>query len=414
MLQRCSTTDFVTYVLPMAKQRLTDTTIRNLKPEPGKQYERWDSDVTGLGVRVSPQGTKSFVFVYRLGTRQRRMTVGQYPGLSLKEARSKAREYRQLVFQGRDPAEEKKDQRRNVFAFDEFVRHFIQTYGKPKNRTWEESERLLARYFVKVWRKRDIRQIKKADVTNVIDAIVAQGNPTSANRAFAQIRKLFNWAVERGYLESSPCQGLKAPAKSNSRERVLSDDEIAAIWTAAERMDYPFGTVVKLLLLTGQRRDEVASMRWDEIDLDDGLWTLPADRNKSNRAHVVPLTPQAIAILKNVPRAHEVLVFPARGRDNSVSGFSKWKRKLDTLSGVSDWTLHDIRRTVSTGLAELGVRIEVTERILNHKTGALGGVAGIYNRFGYLAEVRAALESWSDHVRGLVESPTIAELSDAK
>ena len=168
-------------------------------------------------------------------------------------------------------------------------------------------------------------------------------------------------------------------------------------------MGCPFGAFVQLLFLMGQRRNEVASMHWEDLDLEDGLWTLPAERNKSNRAHVVPLSPQVVSILKSIPRTHAVLVFPARGRDNPISGFSKWKRKLDSLSGASDWTLHDIRRTFSTGLAELGVRIEVTERILNHQSGALGGVAGVYNRFEYLPEKRVSLERWSDHVAELVE-----------
>ena len=404
MRHHCSTVQFVTYVLPMA-ERLTDVVIKKLKPKPDKQYERWDEVVRGLGVRVSPKGTKSFVFVYRLGSRQRRMTLGQYPGLSLKDARDQARECQYLVNKGGDPAQDKKEQHRDVFAFDEFVHHFIETYAKPKNRTWTTSERLLTRHFVKVWRKRDIRQIKKADVTIVIDEIVARGNPTSANRAFAQIRKLFNWAVERGYLDRSPCEGLKTPAKSNSRDRVLSDAEIESIWNAASEMGFPFGTVVKLLLLTGQRRDEVASLCWDDLDLEDGLWMLPAARNKSKREHVVPLTPQVVSILTGTPRTHNQLVFPARSRDNPISGFSKWKQELDRLSGTSGWRLHDIRRTFSTGLAELGVRIEVTERILNHKNGALGGVAGVYNRFGYLPEMREALERWSDHVDDLSEKP---------
>jgi integrase len=331
------------------------------------------------------------------------MTLGRYPELTLKDARGKARECKQLVFQGRDPAQEKIEERRDVFAFDDFVHHFIVTYAKPNNRTWEESERLLTRHFVKAWGKRDIRQLKKADVAIVINRIVEQGKKTSANSAFAQIRRLFSWAVEQDYLERSPCERMKRPAKSTSRERVLADDEIESIWNASTELGYPFGTVVKLLLLTGQRRDEVASMRWDDLDLEKGLWTQPAESNKSGREHAVPLIPKAISILKSVPLTHDQLVFPARGRNNPISGFSKWKRTLDSLSGTSDWRLHDIRRTVSTGLAELGVRIEVTERILNHKAGALGGVAGVYNRFGYLPEMREALERWSGHVAELVE-----------
>ena len=409
MLHHCSTIDFVTYVLPMARQRLTDTIIRNLKPDPGKQYERWDEVVGGLGIRVSPKGTKSFVFVYRLGSRQRRMTLGQYPGLSLKDARDQARECRYLVNKGGDPAWEKQQQHRDIFAFDEFVPHFIDTYAKPKNRRWQTSERLLTRYFVQTWRKRDIRQIKKADVTSILDGIVAQGHSTSANRAFAQNRRLFNWAVERGYIESSPCHGLKAPANSNSRDRVLSDDEIKSIWNAAERMDYPFGAVVKLLLLTGQRLNEVATMQWEDIDLEGRLWTLPADHNKSKRVHTVPLSPQAVAILKSAPRTHDVLVFPARGRDNPISGFSKWKAKLDRMSDVSDWRLHDIRRTVSTGFARLGVLQHVADRVLNHGMDATSSLARVYNRFEYLPERLEALERWSDHVSQIVQETGVKD-----
>ena len=195
MLCHRNTMYFVTYVLPMTKQRLTDTTIRNLKPEVGsstsvgmRTWAAWAYAFRRRGLNRSCSSTGS-----ALAAPYDRRAVS---GLSLKDARDVARAYRQLVFQGRDPAEEKKDQRRNVYAFDEFVRHFIETYGKPNNRTWKESERLLTRHFVKVWRKRDIRQIKKADVIAVLDGIVARGNGTSASRAFAQIRKLFNWAVE--------------------------------------------------------------------------------------------------------------------------------------------------------------------------------------------------------------------------
>ena len=380
-------------------ERLTDKLLSSLKPDPSKQFDVWDSTVTGLGLRVSPGGAKSFVLIYRLGTRSRRMTLGRYPILKLKDARNIARGHLQTASKGGDPAEEKKRQLRNSLAFNEYVQTFVETYAKPRNRTWKETETILNREFVSKWRKRNIRSIEKADVTHILDALVSRGKITSANRAFAQIRKLFNWAVERGDLEHSPCQGLRSPGKYRSRERVLSDAEINAVWNAADEMGYPFGAVIKLLFLTGQRLNEVASLKWSEIDLDEATWTLPADRNKSTREHIIPLSPQAVDVLKTVPKTQSEFLFPAHGAPhNPISGFSKWKEKLHQLSATSDWTLHDIRRTVSTGMAKLGVPPHVTERVLNHKTGTLGGVAGVYNRFGYLPEMCAALDQWAGHI----------------
>jgi integrase len=274
--------------------RLTDVSIRNLPSMPSGQYDVWDSAVTGLGVRVNTGGSKSFVLIYRLGTRPRRMTLGRYPSLKLKAARQTALDHQHTIRNGGDPAEEKKKQRLNSLAFNEYVKTFIDTYAKPRNRTWKETETILNREFVSKWRKRDIRKIAKADVTHILDELVGRNKITSANRAFAQIRKLFNWAVERGDLENSPCQGLKSPGKYNSRERVLSDAETVAVWNAADKMGYPFGAVIKLLFLTGQRLNDVASLRWSEIDLNEKTWTLPADRNKSTREHIIPLSPQAV------------------------------------------------------------------------------------------------------------------------
>ena len=234
----------------------------------------------------------------------------------------------------------------------------------------------------------------------MLDGMISR--PSAANRAFAAIRKFLNWCVERGYLEHSPCSGMKAPSKVISRDRVLSDEELTAIWLAAEKMGWPFGRVVQLLVLTAQRRNEVSGIRFQDIDQEEGLWTQPAMGNKSGRLHVVPLSPLALAIIRALPRVHDELVFPARGKNNPVSGYSKWKHKLDQLSGVKNWTLHDLRRTAATGMAGLGVPPHVVERILNHKTGVLGGVAGIYNRFAYQQEMSEALNQWSQHIENLI------------
>jgi integrase len=189
------------------------------------------------------------------------------------------------------------------------------------------------------------------------------------------------------------------PGKKKTRDRVLNDDELARIWVAAGLMGYPFGTLVRLLLVTAQRRSEVAGMRWRDLDVSRAMWTLPANFTKNGVAHVVPLVPAVVAILRDLPRIDEEFVFPARSQNGrALSGFSRSKERLAKLANVHAFTLHDLRRTAATGLASLGVAPHVIERLLNHVTGTLGGVAGVYNRFRYKDEVRGGLEIWTNHL----------------
>jgi integrase len=305
---------------------------------------------------------------------------------------------------GIDPANEKKLARDSYQSrlFPTVLDDFIENYAKRKTRSWRETDRILHQEFVAVWRKLPITQITRHTMNSVLDAIVKRGTPSAANHAFAAIRRFFNWCVERGHLDHSPCIGMKAPSKVVSRDRVLKDEELAAIWLAAEKMGWPFGSLVQLLILTGQRRNEISGLCWQHLDLDQGLWTQPAEGNKSARVHVVPLSPLASQIIRSLPRVHDKFVFPARGKDNPISGFSKWKRKLDELSGVRNWTLHDLRRTAATGMAALSVPPHIVELVLNHQSGTLGGIAGIYNRFQYLEERREALELWSKHFEDII------------
>jgi integrase len=228
----------------------------------------------------------------------------------------------------------------------------------------------------------------------VLDDTVEQGLPSAANHALSAIRKFFNWCVERGMLETSPCQGIKKPANNNARERVLDIDELAAVWKGASLVGYPFGPIVQLLILTAQRRNEVAQMQWSQIDLNAATWSLPSELTKNKRPHVVPLAPQSLALLKSLPRFTSDYVFPARGEHPAFAHFSRGKVRLDALAGVSEWTLHDLRRTTATHMAQLGVAPHVIERLLNHISGTFGGVAGVYNRFQYLDEMRAGLTAW--------------------
>jgi integrase len=209
--------------------------------------------------------------------------------------------------------------------------------------------------------------------------------------------------VERGLIEQSPAANIRPPLKENARDRVLADDELVRAWHAAEAIGFPVGPAVQLLLLTGQRRDEVSHMRWQEINLDNGTWTIPAERNKSGRLHVVPLSTLAISILRSVHQS-DAFVFWGRSPDTAINGWSRAKARLDELSGVSDWRLHDLRRTAATGMARLGFDPHVVERVLNHATTNAGPLARVYQRYAYEDEKRAALEAWGAEVESLCEA----------
>lgn len=383
---------------------LTDLQIRKLVAEAPERIEVWDARLPGFGIRVSAAGTKSFILLYRHKGRARRITLGRYPVLSLSDARGRAREALAEVARGEDPQSQKVVDRAGS-RFDEAVRVFVRTYCQQHNRqsTRRETQRLLEARFVRRWRARDVREISKANVLEIIDEAVNEGTPSAANHALATIRLFFNWCVDRGLVEVNPCIRLKMPAKAVSRDRVLADAEVRDIWNAACSMEYPFGTITQLLLLTAQRRNEVTQLRWSDLDFNAGIWSIPGEFTKNGVAHVVPLVPEAIEILKRVPRIDNDMLFPSRaGNGRAFSGFSKSKERLAALACVEPFTLHDLRRTAATRMAGLGVAPHVVERLLNHVAGILGGIAGVYNRFKYRDEVREALGLWTGYVRNLV------------
>lgn len=377
---------------------LTELAIRKLSPKGGARIEVWDDKMPGFGVRVSPRGTRSFVLMYYVAGRKRRLTLGRFPTMSLAKARQRAHEVLATIADGGTPELPEKSA---VIHFATVVDEFVVGHCARHNRASHahETERLLRARFASTWGERDIRSITRGEVLLVLDAAVAEGHSSTANHALAAVRKLFNWALERGLVDASPCTGISRPAPARARERVLSAVELGAVWHGARSLSAPFSQIVRLLVLTAQRRGEVAGMRWSEIDWTNAVWNIPAERTKNGRAHAVPLSPLALDVLKSAPKIHDTFVFPARGNDAATpSGFSKTKRRLDEYASVSDWTLHDLRRTAATHLAGMGVAPHVIERILNHTTGTLGGVAGIYNRFQYLPEMRAALERWADQI----------------
>lgn len=383
------------------QKKLTAKSIDALPPATGKRYEVHDTLLPGLQIRVSATGNKVWYVATRVHGRMRRIKIGNYPIVSLADARDKAREILRDIQLGVFETETEQ-----VPTFGEVVRDFIDKYAKPRNRDWKGTERILKKFAH--LNNKPITEIKRADVVKTLDHIVAGGAPVRANRALAAIKKVMSWCVDRGVIETSPVAGLKPPTKETARDRVLSADELQRCWAGADGEGYPFAQYMHLLILTMQRRGEVAGMRWSEIDLATGVWTLPAKRAKNANSHTVPLAPLALDILKSTPRfLGSDLVFTTNGT-TPISGFGRLKQRLDLAVGtdVDDWRLHDIRRTVATNMAMLGIAPHIIEAILNHRTGIVSGVAAIYNRHAYLDEKREALEQWADQLTRLQKHPS--------
>jgi integrase len=392
----------------MASTNLTDLKVKNLKNPAGDRLEVWDALLPGFGLRISPAGTKSFILMYRYAGHQRRETIGRYPLLSLSEARGRAKEILQKVGTGEDPVITKKPVKpRDTHLFPHVMADFVNLHCLRHNKpsTQRSTARLLKKEFLPHWQNRPVKDIEKGDILRILDAIVERGAPGAANHAYSAVSKFFGWCAERDIIAANPCADIKRPAQVNARDRVLSDAELVAIWRGVEVQGYPYAPIVKLLMLTGQRRGEVSRMEWQQLDFNSRTWSLPKEATKSKRAHTVPLADKALEVLQALPRVHDRLVFPAKGSTTTCfSGFGKCKQRLDDESGIADWTLHDLRRSAATGMARLGVDPHVVERVLNHSSGTFAGVAGVYNRFQYLPEMREALEKWQTQLFSLLDS----------
>ena len=385
-------------------------TIDALPPASGKRYEVRDTLLPGLLIRVSATGGKVWYLATRIEKRMRRLKLGVYPVLSLSDARQKAQGILRDISLGRhlEPPKE------TTPTLGEITTQFVELYAKPRNRDWRGTERILTKFAP--LSRTPINKINRCDVVRILDDMVAKGAPTRANRALAAIKKLMNWCIDRGVMETSPVASLKSPTKEVPRDRVLTDDELSMCWHAGASEGYPFAQFLWLLILTGQRRGEVSGMRWSEIDLDKGTWTLPAKRVKNATSHIVPLATLAISILQSVPRFQgSDLVFTTNGT-TPISGFGRFKRRLDEATGIDaeDWRFHDLRRTMATNMAMMRVQPHIIEAVLNHKTGIVSGVAATYNRHAYLDEKREALELWADHVEVLFGEDTCFQCESAR
>lgn len=390
---------------------LTDLSIKK-QPLPEKRREMPDGKITGLYLVLQPSGAKSWALRYRVAGRPAKLTIGPYPAIDLAAARKRAQEALGELAGGKDPAGAKKAAREAQKAanstadrVEAVANSFIERYVKRNvGASWaRETERLLRVEVIPEIGGKRIGDVTRADIHNLLDAMVDRGSPINANRLLAVLRRMFNWTVERGLVDRSPCDKIKAPAAETARDRVLSDDEIRAAWQAFENVAWPFGRIAQLLLLTGARRDEIAGARWSEIDLDAKTWTIAKERSKNGLAHEIPLSDAAIRIVKELRRIEgkDGFVFTTTGRA-PVSGWSRAKSHvdkamLDVMEGVTPvhWTFHDLRRTAASGMAGIGMAPHVVEAALNHRSGTIKGVAAVYNRYNYATEKRAALEAWA-------------------
>jgi integrase len=394
---------------------LTQLAIDKLKSGTSRR-EIPDGQVRGLFLIVQPSGKMAWAVRYRHFGRPRKLTIGGYPEISLKDARAAAMRALSSIAEGRDPAAEKQTakaaaraaRRQTSDTVEKVIEDFIRLYAKPNTRDWKEAARLLKQFAV-AWEGRRLAEISKADIHRILDGIVARGAPVGANRTFAQLRKMCRWAVSRGIIERSPCEGIDPPSTEKARDRVLSLDELRLVWSAADQLGFPFGPITKLLVLTGARRSEVGDMEWNELDLEQRTWTIPAARSKNRRQHTVPLSPQAVEIIKGLPRfAGSKLLFTPR--KTAPAGFARAKESLDrhitaaNVEPLAPWVLHDIRRSVATGLAGLGVNLPVIERCLNHVSGSFGGIVSIYQKHSFADEMRAAFDAWGRKIESLMDT----------
>lgn len=381
------------------RKALSVKAIEAFKPQV-KRYEVHDLLCPGFSLRVFPTGKKVFTVKYRYGLKQRRLPIGVHPRISLTEARNKAIEALRLVDDGIDPAARRRQLGMNV---ESICADFIRQYARPRNRSAPEAERILKREFVSVHGQRDIREIKRHDILELMDGAIERGASYQANRIHAHLRKFFNWCMERGIIETSPVAGTKPPTREQPRDRVLTDDEIRNVLRVCAKEPYPFGQFVPLLLATAQRRGEVSQMKWSQIDLEAKQWVIPAELSKNGKPHVVPLNNFALRLLSEIPRFADDQcdwIFTTTRR-SPISGFSKALRNVHAQSETSDWRFHDLRRTATTGMARLGVLPHVVEKILNHTSGIVSGIAAVYNLFQYQAERREALDKWGEFLDGL-------------
>ena len=411
------------------KRNLTDRTLKSLKPTKSGTLDIWDTGFPGFGVRVSDTGRRTFVLTARYpGSKNpTRRALGVYDKISLEDARAKAREWLKLIARGVDPETAEENARQaelrkveNTFGVvaEEYIKRHL-----SKTRQGHHAELVIRREFAS-WATRPITEITRRDVLMVVDALVDRGKTYQAHNLLGYARRIFNWAIARGVygLEHSPCDRMRPKeiiGAKKARTRILNDDELRALWKAAEDIGYPCGPLFQMLALTGQRKSEVAGARWSEFDLTKKLWEIPAARMKMDAGHVVPLSDEVIRILEGLPCFTKGdHLFSTTYGETQVNGFTRAKQRLDArmrreLKQLPPFVIHDIRRTMRTGLSSLPVPDLIRELVIAH---ARPGLHRVYDLHAYENEKRHALDLWAKRLRDIITPPpaNVVELAKVR
>lgn len=376
----------------VTRMKLTDLQIRKTGSPKRGQKTHFDDALPGFGLRVSQGGAKSFVVVY--GKERRLKTLGRYPALGLADARKAAKK-----LLGDIATLDPDTPHAPRVSFDGACERFLADCAiRNKPSTVAEYRRLLRRHFDI---DKALGDVNRADIMRRVEAI--KGAPAERHHAFVAIRTMMNWCHKHGLIDASPVPRLSF--ETTTRARVLSDDELRTVWQRAEAIGHPYGTIVQLLILTGQRRGEIAALRRSWITGDELCF--PVGFTKNKREHRIPIGKVAKAIIDAIPDTGDLL-FPARGHtDRPFNGWSKSKRTFDKPLTIAPYTIHDLRRTFSSTMARIGTPIHVTERLLNHISGSVSGVAAVYNRYSYIAEMREATISYENFLVELVVQPNV-------
>ena len=419
------------------EKKFTEADCKKAKcPEGAPRADFYDTQVPGLHLRVSKRGKKTWHFYYRYGGKQRREGLGRYPdpkvpldeladdAFRLPAARLLANDIRLTVAAGKDPRtvqeeEEKEAARLEGGTVGNLFDTWHETFVKNHNTAGvaRDTKSYFDRFVLPELGKEQVADITKRDVAELLGKVLKKrkDHAQAANHVHKHVRRFLGWCVRQGYIEHSPALGLGLPTPEPARERVLTTEELRAIWKATHELGEPFGPWVRLLMLTGQRRSEAANAERDHLDLLAKAWTIPAELSKSGRTHTIPLAPAAVALLRGMKKhKHGPYVFSTRAGKVPVSGFSKAKARLDRLCGVEDWRIHDLRRTCATNLARLGTPPQVVAAILNHSAASTMGVTAVYNRHDYAPEMREALEAWADWIAQHVASSKVVPFAKSR
>ena len=389
------------------KMKFTDRQIRNLKSK-ATRYEVWEGN--GLGVRISPKGTKTWVAVYHHEGKARRMTLGRYPGVSVAEAHRLHSEAMVSLSHGNDPGKalvDKNKAERKAGTVAELVDDFIERHAKQyRAATWQENQRMLYKDVVPEIGRKKAKNVTRKEIIALLDKVVARGAPVQANRLKSLLATMFNFAVDKDILTASPCVGLKPPASEAERERTLSESEIKLFWRNIDKtsMELPAQLLLKFQLVTGQRSGEIAAAEWSEIDYQDRVWILPKDKTKNRQTHIVPLSAMALELLDDIKALSEESrwLFPARRGNGHRTrpAISRAVIRNREVFGIEPFTPHDLRRSVRTQLGKLRVPPHIAEKVINH---TVSKMEKTYDRYDYLDEKREALERWSERLQRIID-----------